>query len=253
MTKKQLQNLPLAINVFGPMAFKKNGKLLDIWLPQLNSLYPHQAAVGTDVDSYVLSDGTEYSISHPSPSCYAKASQHHNPPPQNPSAPYQDSPKVYPPSPFNIHITLPRPKWIVGLSPVSCKVYSGGPPPANFQYMPIGFRLFYGKAGTPELTCANDSSKSYSFLFDPANDEKQLEMFIAYSPYNFSDYNHPEAKDDFGRLAAMFGLSLNVDFEFPFIFGVDKSKPKARRFPHSNAHILNGPAKDCKAPVILFE
>ncbi len=32
MTKKQLQNLPLAINVFGPMAFKKNGKLLDIWL-----------------------------------------------------------------------------------------------------------------------------------------------------------------------------------------------------------------------------
>jgi hypothetical protein len=246
------QDLPLAINVIGPMAFKKNGKLLEIWLPKLSRKYPHQAAVGTDVDSFVLADASEYSINDPNPCCHPNPSGHHNPPPGHPSVPYEDVPNIYPPSSYNIHLTLPRPKWIIGLSPVSCKVYKGSTPPPNYEYMPVGFRLFYERAGSPVLTAVKKSSPSYSFSFDPAPDETQLEMFIAYSPYNFSDYNHPEAKDDFKRLAGMFGLNLNADFELPFMTARKRIKSKARA-QHPSFTILNGPAKDCKAPLILLK
>jgi hypothetical protein len=249
------QDLPLAVNLIGPMAFKKNDKLLEIWLPRLSRNYPHQAAVGTNVDSYVLGDVSDYYIDHPNPGCHPGASSHHNPPPDHPSVPFETPPKIYPPSSYYVHLTLPRPQWIVGLSPVSCKVYEGNTPPADFEYMPVGFRLLYERAGSPVLTATQTSSLTYTFKFDPAPDEKQLEMFIAYSPYNFSDYNHVEAKDDFTRLAGMFGLKLNVDFEFPFMTGRRSAKRTKRKSApqRPNFTILNGPAKDCKSPSILLK
>ena len=110
--RTSMSSLPLAINVFGPMAFKKNGKVLDIWLPILSAKYPHQAAVGTDVDSHVLEGTSEYSISDPNPCCHPHDSSHYNPPKNQPSVPYEHPPKTYPPNPYFVHVTLPRPKWI---------------------------------------------------------------------------------------------------------------------------------------------
>lgn len=249
-----MADLPLAINLIGPLAIKKNGNLLDVWLPILSKKYPHQAAVGTDVDSHELKGTSEYSIGDPNPPCHPNPSGHHNPPKSHPSVPYEAAPKIYPPPSYFIHITLPRPKWIVGLSPVSCTVYDNATPPPPFDYKPIGFRLLYEKAGAPILTPSNGTDTPYTLNFDPAPDEQQLEMFIAYSPYNFSDYNHPEAKDDFKKLTGMFGLKLDIDFEFPFMTQIKKGKHK-KQSPAVKVppRILNGPAKDCKAPALLLK
>lgn len=248
---RSLQDMPLAINLIGPMAFKKNGELLDVWLPKLAKKYRHQAAIGTSVDSEVVGDLSEYSLGTPNPLCHAKSSQHHNPPPEKPCIPYQDNAVHYPPSSFYVHLTLPRPKWIVGFSPVSCRVYQGSVPPEHFQNMPVGFRLFYEKAGIPIVKSSSDANFSYALKFDPADDEMQLEAFISYSPYNFSDYGHREAKNDFARLTKMLGLKVNVDFEFPFMTGRLKAVSGAGR--KRKWSILNGPAKDCKAPVVLLK
>jgi hypothetical protein len=247
---RNLQNLPLAINVFGPMVFKKNGKLLEVWLPKLAKRYRHQAAIGTNVDSRDLGDLSEYSLTNPNPHCHPSPSMHHNPPPNKPCIPYEDTAVKYPPAPFYVHITLPRPKWIIGFSPVSCRIYEGAIPPAQFQYAPVGFRLFYDKAGSPVLTSSNDPKFRYDLNFDPASDEPQLEAFIAYSPYNFSDYGHHEAKNDFAKLTKMVGLKVNVDFEFPFLTGRQRltTRTKGRQ-----VSVLNGPAKDCKAPILLLK
>jgi len=239
-------NLPLAINLIGPMAFRKNDKLLDIWLPSLDPKYPHQAAVGTDIDSFVLGDLSDYSIDNPNPPFHPSLSTPHNPPPAKPSVPCERTPIDYPPNSYFVHLTLPRPKWIVGLSPVSCKVYDDGTqPPSDWENKPVGFRLLYGRTGKPFLADAQTQKPIYEFQFDPVADEKQLEIFVAYSPYDFEDYNHGEAKDDFRRLGNMFGLSLNVDFELPFTLGAKRTeKPRFK--------ILNGPAKDCKAPALVL-
>jgi hypothetical protein len=236
------------------MAFKKNANTLHIWLPVLDDpKYPHQVAIGTDVESTVLSgDITEFSLDDPNPSCYPKASIHHNPPPGNSSIPYEDIPNTYPPSSYFLHLMLPRPKWIVGLSPVSCKVYKGNTPPSKYTSMPVGFRLFYERVGVPVLKSLDTPSFSYPLVFDPAPGEMQVEMFVSHSPYNFSDYGHPEATDDFVKLGKMFGLTLNIDFALPFMTG-RVSGAGANRKNHAKApKILNGPAKDCKAPTILL-
>jgi hypothetical protein len=242
--------MPLAINLIGPMAFKKNGTLLDVWLPKLGKRYPHQAAVGTNVDSQVVGDLSDYSLDAPNPHCFPSSSMHHNPPPDKPCVPYEDVPQDYPPSSFYIHFVLPRPKWIVGFSPVSCKIYRGNVPPDQFQYTPVGFRLFYEHAGIPVLKSVKDPEFSYELPFDPADDEKQLEAFIAYSPYDFSDYGHREAKKDFTKLTRMFGLDVNVDFELPFMTGRRRASARVKRGRKS--HVLNGPAHDCKAPILLL-
>jgi hypothetical protein len=251
MTKfRSLQNMPLAINVIGPMAFNKSGKVLDIWLPILSKKYRHQLAIGTNVESQELGDLSEYSLSDPNPQCHSKPSGHQNPPPGKPSIPYQDTAVNYPPSSFYVRFTLPRPQWIIGLSPVSCKIYKGGTSPAQFENVPVGFRLFYERAGLPVLESRSDPQFTYPLQFDPANAERQLEAFISYSPYNFSDYGHHEAKNDFAKLTRMLGLKVNIDFEFPFIIGDSRvaSKPDGEK----KWKILNGPAKDCKSPNMLL-
>jgi hypothetical protein len=166
---RNLQNLPLAINVFGPMVFKKNDKdkVLDLWLPKLGKKHRHQLAIGTYVGSLELGDLSQYSVKAPGPNCHPGSSVHHNPPHNNPCIPYEETPLIFPPSSFFVRITLPRPKWIIGFSPVSCKVYKGPTPPPAYQYRPVGFRLFYGKAGSPVLTSTEDSKFNYQLEFDP--------------------------------------------------------------------------------------
>jgi hypothetical protein len=117
--------------------------------------------------------------------------------------------------------------------------------------MPVGFRLFYEKAGAPALKSTQDPGFRYDLQFDPAQSEMQLEAFVAYSPYNFSDYGHREAKSDFKQLTKMLGLKLNVDFELPFMTGRRGFRGASRA--DDKWGVLNGPAKDCKAPIVLLK
>jgi hypothetical protein len=248
---RNIASLPLAINVFGPMAFKKNANMLEIWLPKLAKRHRHQAAIGTDVDSTILGDLPEYSLDAPSPTCYPKPSGHHNPPPQSPCVPYEDKATIDPPTDFFVHIRLPRPKWIVGYSPVPCSIFKKNGTAGPFTYAPVGFRLIYENCGTPTLKSSANPSFSYSLEFDPADGETQLEAFIAYSPYNFTDYDHAEAKSDFGHLVKMLGLKLDVEFQDPFV--IKESSRAGRKTSPGKVRILNGPAHDCKAPVVLLK
>lgn len=226
--------LPLAINLIGPMAFQQNGDYLEIWMPNLdNPKYPHQAGIETDRDSFILGDESEYWFSDPNPKQYSGGTLAYNP---SPSIPYVI--EAYPSKPYYIHLKLPRPKWIVGLDPVSCKIQYGAQGDQKFHTRPVGFRLLYEKAGTPAVISRKGS---HPVSFDPAPDEKQIEMSIKYYPYNYETYGHAEAADDFAKIGAMLGVVLKVEYEFPFQLRAD-----------DNPHIDNGPVNDCKAPTVIL-
>ncbi len=232
-------DLPLAINMIGPMAFKQSGDTLEVWMPYLgNKKFPHQVGIGSNVTSIVLPGGQrDYSLSDPNPQKYGNATMPFNPP-NGTSIPY--TARATPPSSFYIHVSLPRPKWMIGLYPVSCEIYKGNPAKV-YQLRPVGFRLLYEKAGAPVLT-SSQGGKDYPVLFDPSPDEKQLEMFLSYAPLNSDDPNssttdHPEAKEDFHQLCAMLSLDLDIEFEYKM----------DAKFGTKNLKIFNGPLQNCKA------
>lgn len=227
-------NLPLAINMIGPMAFKPIDTTLHVWLPVLDKKgYEHQAGVGTDLSSFILPGPTaSYTLTGIEP--YASQTSPHNPPAAKPSIPVAVQPTSYPPAIYFSHLMLPRPKRMTGLNPVSCKVYGASLPTAKFLNRPVGFRLFYDKAGTPVLT---GSGVSYTIPFDVSSDEKQLEMFINYIPFVVDPApGHAEAQDDLHKLGLMVGLDLTITFEYGF--QVEFTDP---------FRILNGPLQNCKS------
>jgi len=66
-----LSDLPLAINMIGPMAFKQTGAILEVWMPLLDDAqFEHQAGIGTDFSSFVLGDLHEYSLLDPNPQAF---------------------------------------------------------------------------------------------------------------------------------------------------------------------------------------
>lgn len=219
-------------------------KTIEIWMPKLEAGYKHQAGIQTDVSSFVLGDkpggkAFDYSLLDPDPPCSRQRSKTHNPNPGKQSSPY--TAHVAPPTSFYVCLSLPRPEWIIGLDPVSCKIQDAAGTERESHLRPVGFRLLYKKTGTPVLTSTQDPQCPWPLPFDPAPGEREMQISIGYSPYNFDDYGHPEACDDFKRLGAMLGLTLGVAFDQPF-------QLKARE----RIVITNGPVNDCKAPVITM-
>src|SRR5579859_8086278 len=114
-------NLPLAINLVGPMVFQQSDNWLRVWLPDLSSTkYKHQAGIATGVNSISLDPG-DYSLDGPTPS-------RGWPEPYCPIMGDQVS-EIYeldgePPNDGQeyIRIRLPRPLLMVGLFPEQCKM-----------------------------------------------------------------------------------------------------------------------------------
>lgn len=233
--------LPLAINMIGPMAFKRYPKTVEVWLPVLgDQRFPHQAAIGSNVQSRPFDDSTyqqEYVLNDPPP--FPSVSTVFNP---AMSQPYSVPPTTFPPTSFFIHLTLPNPKFIEGLSPVSCEIYTGAGT-GNFVLRPVGFRLLYDLTGFPTLS--SGGKQIYQLKFDPSPGDTTNEMFIDYAPFNSADPDHTEAKDDFKKLVAMFSLNLDVDFE-------KTTKDVIIRQAAKPPDFFVGPVNDCKAPVITL-
>ncbi|HWZ44512.1 MAG TPA: hypothetical protein VNW97_13640 [Candidatus Saccharimonadales bacterium] len=239
-------DLPLAINMIGPMAFKQNGVTLDVWFPKLEEDFKHQAGIGTNLNSFIF-DGKlrEFTLLDPNPPQYASTTAAYYPSSYDRQSngtnqkkvcsPYFVEPKKYEPTSYFIHLTLPRPKWMIGLNPVSCMIYENGKSTtSNYQLRPVGFRLLYERAGVPVLTSDLDRKFSYYPPFDPAPEEKQLEMFINYVPFVYTG-GDGEAEDDFKRLGDMLDLKLKLKIE-----------PPGKQVPL-------GPLHNCKsANIILF-
>ena len=146
-------DLPLAINMIGPMAFKQNGTILDVWFPKLEGEFNHQAGIGTNLNSFIF-DGKlrEFSLLDPNPPQHAAATAAYHPSSYDRQSncanqkkvcsPYVVEPQKYEPARYFIHLTLPRPKWMIGLNPVSCKIYENGKSiTSSYQLRPVGFRL----------------------------------------------------------------------------------------------------------------
>jgi hypothetical protein len=232
--------LPLAINMVGPMAFKRYQKTVEVWLPILgDQRFPHQAGIGSNVQSRPFDDSKcqqDYVLNDPP--AFSSLSTVHNP---AMNVPYEATPKIFPPKSFFIHLILPNPKYIEGLSPVSCEIYTGTGT-GNFQLRPVGFRLLYDKTGHPTLS--SGGNPIYSLKFDPSPGDTTNEMIINYAPFN-AGRDHTEAQDDFKKLAAMFGLNLTVDF--------DKTTDDVRiRESVRPPDFFVGPVNDCKSPNITL-
>ncbi|HWZ44511.1 MAG TPA: hypothetical protein VNW97_13635 [Candidatus Saccharimonadales bacterium] len=238
----KFSDLPLAITMIGPMAFKQTDAILEVWMPVLDDAhFEHQAGIGTDVSSFVLGNLREYSLLAPNPQTFPGATSAFNPPASNPSVPLAVQPGHLPQS-FFVHLTLPRPKSMVSVSSVPCKIHGASLPTATFLNRPTGFRLLYEKAGAPVLTSSEDPRFNFPVPFDPSPDEKQLEMFISYAPFVIeTDRGHPEAKSDLAKLGLMVGLDLSLEFEGEF--QVRFAQPFTP---------FNGPLQNCKSVNLML-
>lgn len=242
--------LPLAINMVGPMAFKVSTDNIDIWMPKLdNPKYKHQAAIGTNVGSYALgvhSLSSDYILSDPDPLKYDGTIAMYYPPKEDPSIPYMVEPDRYPPESYFVHITLPKPKCIISLNPVPCKIKYDGTMESNCHRRPTGFRLLYERTGIPNCVNPANPNDSVQVVFDGSELETHSEMFISYSPYDFDDPTHAEAISDFESLGAMCGLNLSIEFDA--CVQAAPSEP----LPRKTSWMTTGPLNDCKAANLIL-
>jgi hypothetical protein len=234
-------NLPLAINVVGPMALQKNNNSLDIWLPNVGSAYKHEAGIATNIDSMKLDVG-DYSLLGPTAATTW-------PTPYCPTMPDGDPSDIYilpkPKAPAKyIHITLPIPWGMVCLSPASCEIYDTTPT-NKYKYWATGVRLLYQTTGSPSLEWSDASGQPYTWPLpiDIAPGENHVEVAINYHPVVHDENpQHPEATSDFKSIAAMVGLTkLNIQFN-PSATGA--AAPAAR-----GARRTVGPVHDCITPI----
>jgi hypothetical protein len=239
-TARDITTMPLAVDLVGPMAFRKNQKVVDVWMPKLDqSGKKHEAGIGTSVTSIILPMG-DYVITGPAPSASNAV-----PYPISNCKVYEDKPNDYSAADRYIHLTLPAPDWIVALDPVSAKIYpTNAKRPSSYSHYAVGLRFLYKQAGTPNL------SPGGNIPFDPAPGETQLTLSIAYAPYDYNDSGHSEAKFAFNQLSKLFpNLDLQVDFET-----ADMDKAPAKK-DKENVEWLQygGPLHNCKAPIILLD
>jgi hypothetical protein len=224
-------NLPLAINLVGPMLLQQNGNMLEVWLPNLSaSSFPHEVGVATNIDSIKLNSG-EYSLMGQTPS------------PVQPFPYYLPASsellslnKKTPPNKY-IHISLSAPKLIVGLSPEPCFMIYNGASENKPTLRVTGARLLYEETGIPLLQGTESSGRTvqWQLPIDVPAQEHQVEVSINHHPIKHdTDPTHPEAKSDFNLMAMMVGIT-NVAVDFP---------------PPPAARVLDvGPAHDCITPI----
>jgi hypothetical protein len=235
-------NLPLAINILGPSVLQKNGDVLEVWLPDVGSKYKHEVGIGTTVDSKKLDPGN-YALKDPNPTAF----KGNWPDPYCPKIQGKDS-EIYllvpngKPSGKYIHFTLPRPRQIICLAPVSCKIIYNNTPEKDFKYRATGVRVLYEATGVPVLTGSDlqGNPLNWPLPIDVAPEDKQVEVTIDYHPFIHDDKpDHPEAKSDWGKIGEMIGIK-GLDVEF------DKSAPVIGK------RIFVGPAHDCITPIAMI-
>jgi hypothetical protein len=221
-------NLPLAINLVGPMLLQQNGNMLEVWLPNLStSSFPHEVGVATNIDSIKLNPG-EYSLTGQTPSS-AQPFPYYLPA----SSELLSLNKKTPPTKY-IHISLSAPKLIVGLSPEPCFMIYNGVSESSPTLRATGARLLYEETGIPVLqgTDSSGTNVRWQLPIDVSAQEHQVEVSINHHPVTHDTCpTHPEAKSDFKQMAMMVGI-MNVAVDFP------PSPP-----------FFVGPAHDCITPI----
>jgi hypothetical protein len=229
--------MPLIVDLTGPMAFTMGQKVIDVWLPDLESIDSHEAGIATSKLTFALPKG-HYTITgmnaadtapepHRTRGCtvYRAAT---DPDPNLPSNSY-------------IRLTLPMPHRMVALDPVGARIYPNGSKDGeSCKYLAVGVRFLYDHAGVPTLTPPGGDAGIIPFELAPG--EIQLNMSIDYTPFDRNDPKDMKAKCVFTALATLFlNQDLQVEFGEPPLDG--KSKPLA--------HIFTTPMRNCRAPIIF--
>lgn len=233
----------LIADFVGPMAFRHEGPIFNVWMPKLDKTGDkHQAGINTSVTSHELTNG-DYAITGPTafggdpPYHYTSSCQV-----------YQAQPNDYSAADRYIRLAVPTPNSIVALQPVSAQIYPTNAPPSTSSYAgyAVGLRFIYLDPGTPTLSNAGP------IPFDPGDDETELILSVGYAPYVYDSKSlgHAEAKYAFNQLSKLFpNLDLQVDFDPSVTGSMEKARASKQKAQWVN---FGGPLQDCKAPIILL-
>lgn len=241
---KKMEDKPLAIDLFGPMAVTPTGNAVEVRMPILDAdVMNHQAGIQTSVGSKLLQG--KYCLTGPS-SRRSIPAQHG--PIFNPRTSIDYSQSTY------LFISLPKPRLIIALDPVYCKIYpAGSQPPTTFLPYAVGLRLLYDRTGYLALgeVGADGKCVTYSLPTDSDPDDSEVNISILYAPVNTSDICHPDAKKSFCKLSMLYGQKLEVCFQeddkcYDGCNGLSKPQDAT-----SQSTMTSGPIQDCKSPICV--
>ena len=233
----------LIADFVGPMAFRHEGLVFNVWMPKLDKAGDkHEAGIGTSVTSLVLQN-QDYEITGPTP-FGGDPSYHYT----SSCQVYKGQPNDYSATNRYIRLTVPTPNSIVALDPVSAQIYPTNSPPATPSYTgyAVGLRFIYLDPGTPTLKSVGP------IPFDPGDEETELTLSIGYAPYlyDYNDHGHTEAKYAFNEISKLFpNLDLQVDFDPSVMASIKRAGAAKQKTQWINR---SGPLHNCKAPVILL-